>query len=177
MKNLDLFIIERLKINKDTKIDSKIKFDAFINLMKTSKNNKFTYIDSIKNINYIQIYNWYKWDVFEDTYVYVIKKITDFYKAIVIQKNQNNPDYITIVIVNVSENIKNDNTLYYFDCFFDNSNTYVVIKNIEWVNEFLNLLELLTKNPDTYNDNIRWSNDFRKFEKNFNNNEYLEFKK
>ena len=175
MKSINNYIQEAL-IKKTTKLKKIIDFDEFINIMKKSKNNNFTYISSIKNLDTIQLHYWYKWDILKNTYVYVIKKLRNFYKVIVIQENENNPGSINIIISNIDENIKNDNTLYYFDSFFENSSVSIIIKNIEWIDEFLNLLEILVKYPQRYNDEPRWSEDFSKFEKNFLTDEYLIFK-
>lgn len=170
MLSLSQFIDEAL-INRNTKLKTNIGFDEFINMIKSSKNDR--YIDSVKKIDKLQVNNWYKWDILKNTYVFIIKKLVKYYRAIVIQENQKNKNYISIYIVNISEDFKKDNNLYYEDCFFKNSSVNVIIKNDEWVNEFLKLLDVFVKN---YYDNIRLSGDFKDFEENFLTDEYLIFK-
>ena len=177
MKNLNLFIAERLKIDKDTKIKTEITFDEFISLMKTSKNNKFIYVDSIKNLKSFEMNHWYKWDVLENTYVYVIRKMYGYYRAIAIQKSKYDHNYINIMIVNINigKDINGKYEFYYYDWFFESSSNSIIIKNTEWVDEFLNLLSSLTNNPII--TDIRSSSEFIHFKNNFLTDEYLKFKK
>ena len=168
MLSLSQFIDEAL-IKKDTKLKTNIGFNEFINMIKSSKNNR--YIDSVKKIDKFQVNNWYKWN--DNTYVFIIKKLANRYRAIVIQENQKNKNCISIYIINIAEDFKKDNILYYYDSFFNQSNISVIIKNDEWVNEFLKLLDAFVKN---YYDNIRLSGDFKNFEENFLTDEYLIFK-
>ena len=93
MLSLSQFIDEAL-INRNTKLKTNIGFDEFINMIKSSKNNR--YIDSVKNIDKLQVNNWYKWDILKNTYVFIIKKLVKYYRAIVIQENQKNKNYISI---------------------------------------------------------------------------------
>ena len=175
MKTFNNYLIERLILNKNSKIRNEIEFNDFIRLMKSSKNNKFTYINSIKCIDKLQVNNWYKWDIFDNTYIYVIKNRNNVVQVVVIQENEKNHGYINIYIANANQNIKDNNQLYYFDCFFKNSSIGVIIKKIEWINEFLKILTILVKDQAEYGTNIRWSKDFKDFEKNFLTDEYLQF--
>ena len=179
MKNLNLFIIERLKINKDTKIKVEITFDEFISLMKTSKNNNFTYVDSIKNLKKFEMNHWYKWDVLENTYVYIIRELYGYYRAIAIQKSKydNNYIYPTIVNVSITKNGKDElyYDFYYYDYFFESSSVSFIINDNEWVDEFLNLLSSLTNNTNIID--IKSSSTFIHFKNNFLTDEYLKFKK
>ena len=173
MLSLSQFIDEAL-INRNTKLKTNIGFDEFINMIKSSKNNR--YIDSFnsfKNVDELQVDNWYKWDILKNTYVFIIRKFANHYRAIAVQENQKNKNYISIYMVNISEDFKKDYNLYYHDCFFKNSMVNVIIKNDEWVNEFLKLLDAFVEN---YYDNIRLSSDFKDFEENFLTDEYLIFK-
>ena len=173
MKNLNLFIIERLKINKDTKAKIEITFDEFISLMKTSKNNKFTYVDSIKNLKKFKMNHWYKWDVLENTYVYISRKRYEYYRTIAIQKSEYDNNYIDINVVDVSIEKNGKYEFRYYDWFFESSSVTFIIKNTEWVDEFLNLLSSLANNPNI--SDIRSSSEFIDFKNNFLTDEYLKF--
>ena len=74
MLSLSQFIDEAL-IKKDTKLKTNIGFNEFINMIKSSKNNR--YIDSVKKIDKFQVNNWYKWN--DNTYVFIIKKLANFH--------------------------------------------------------------------------------------------------
>lgn len=169
MQSLKRFIDEAL-INRNTKLKTHIGFDELINMIKNQKNNR--YIDSVKNIDRLRVGNWYKWDILKNTYVFIIKKLANNYRAIVIQENLKNKDYISIYVVNILVNFEENNSLYYYDCFFKNSNVSVIIKNDEWVNEFLKLLDVFVNH---YYGNIRLSSEFEDFKENFLTDEYLIF--